>query len=139
MEEERKRKITIVSCQYYIAGYDGDFFTLVTKGITDWVEVTNEEYMEISHGVGILNSRLKNQYHYTLIQQQENTKDLIFKSIDAVKKAVKEQREYQLQLEKQKTEKQKLRELKQKTKNQKQRQEMYEQLKKEFEPNENQS
>lgn len=136
--DEKKRKIAIVSCKYFQGGYDGEFFELISRGITDWQEVTDIEYNDIARGVGVLNSKLKNAYHYVLIQQHETNK-LIFESIEALKQEIKKEREHQENLEREKTKKQKLRELKQKEKSKKERKELYEKLKMEFEANENQS
>jgi hypothetical protein len=135
--EEQKNKIAIVSCKYFESGYDGEFFNLISRGITDWVEVTDQEYNDIARGLSLLNSKLRNSYHYTLIQQHQ-TQDLVFESIEEVKQAFKKEKEYKDKLEEEKTKKQKLRELKQKEKSKKERKQLYEKLKQEFESNENQ-
>jgi hypothetical protein len=136
--EEKKRYITIVSCRYYLFQheYDYEFRELLTKGITDWVEVDDNEFNQILEGVSLLNrkhSTGNKDSWYILVEKQLDQKELIIKTIQEFKehvKLVKQEEDKRIaEVEQKRLEKQK----KQQDKEIKMKQRLFEQLRKEFE------
>jgi hypothetical protein len=115
------RLIAIIKSRY-IERYDN--YSVLVESITDWSEVTDEEYALLCNW--------SNKYDYTVITRLDKQPDFLPKTISA---ALKEAKKEQEELEKKKQEEQKLkleRELKRKARNEKKERELLEALQEKY-------
>ena len=101
-----------------------DDYSVLVESITDWSEVTDEEYALLYNW--------SNKYDYTVITRLDKQPDFLPKTISAALEEAKKEQEY---LEKQKQEAQKLkleRELKRRARNEKKERELLEALQEKY-------
>lgn len=115
-------KLIAIIKPYHIERYDD--YSVLVESITDWSEVTDEEYALLCNW--------SNKYDYTVITRLDKQPDFLPKTISA---ALKEAKKEQEELEKKKQEEQKLkleRELKRKARNEKKERELLEALQEKY-------
>lgn len=116
------RQIAIITPKIYDSGYDG--YDKVIESITDWSEVTEEEYK-------LLYSYCIN-YDYEIIERQDIKPDFLLKTIEQAKVEAKKHQE---KLDKQKEENERKKQaalLKKKAKTEAEEKKLLEQLKSKY-------